>query len=90
MKKKYNHFIPLAVLAALTILFMFCARIESDYVKNPNWQLDPSGPPEDYPSGFEGLAFCGKPETRNPDNPRGLPSSSCRGRMISVKDAPTA
>ena len=48
---------------------MFCARIESDYVKNPNWQLDPSGPPEDYPSGFEGLAFCGKPETRNPDNP---------------------
>ena len=83
MKKKYNHFIPLAVLAALTVLFMFCARIESDYVKNPNWQLDPSGPPEDYPSGFEGLAFCGKPETRNPDNP--IPDPGHEGEDVAFR-----
>lgn len=69
MKKKYNHIIPIAILAALTVLFVLCARIESDYVKNPNWKLAPQARPEDYPSGFDGLSFCGMAETRILENP---------------------
>lgn len=68
-KKTYNHFIPLLILAAMTAVFVLCARIESEYVKNPNWQLEPEARPEDYPSGFDGLSFCGKAETRILDNP---------------------